>query len=48
MMMKIVEAIFILAMLVPFATHWSWSYLYWIAIATTYLAYIALRRWEYE
>ena len=48
MMRKSLELAFIIAMLVPFATHWTWSYHYWIAIVTTYLAYIALRRWEYE
>ncbi len=48
MMRKMAESVFVVAMLIPFATHWSWSYFYWIAVAATYLAYVAMGRWEYE
>ncbi len=47
-MMKLLEVAFVVAMLIPFATHWDWTYFYWIAVTATYLAYIAVRRWEYE
>ncbi len=48
MMRKVVEVAFILAMLIPFAIRFEWTYHYWIAVTATYLAYITARRWEYE
>jgi len=48
MMRKVVEMLFVLAMLVPFAIRCDWTYYYWISVTATYLAYITARRWEYE
>ena len=47
MMRKVVEVVFILAMLIPFIIRFE-CYHYWIAVTATYLAYITARRWEYE
>ncbi len=47
-MMKLMESAFVIAMLIPFAVQTEWTYYYWIAVTTAYLAYIAVRRWEYE
>ena len=47
--MKFLEGlIVILAMLVPFVaikTHDLLTYIYWCAVASAYLAYIAFSRW---
>ena len=48
MMKKFAEVMFILAMLIPFAPKLDWTYYYWITIATAYLIYITVSRWEYE
>jgi len=47
-MMKLLELVFIVAMLLPFVIQADWTYYYWIAVATVYLVYISIVRWEYE
>ncbi len=40
---KIFKALFVVAMLLPFAFKSIWAYYYWIAVVAVYLGYLAWR-----